>query len=76
MHQLLNIPSSAFFTLSSYISTRGHNLKLLKPLSRCRSRQLFLSVRSINDWNSLPAYIIWGAVCVKIEQYKIMQIFA
>ena len=41
MYQLLNIPSSAFFTPSSYTSTRGHNLKLLKPFSRCRSRQLF-----------------------------------
>ena len=44
MHQLLNIPSSAFFTLSSYTSTRGHNLKLLKPFSRCHSHQLFYSV--------------------------------
>ena len=40
-HQLLNIPSSAFFTLSPYTSTRGHNLKLLKPYSRCRSHQSF-----------------------------------
>ena len=41
-HQLLNIPSSAFnFTLSPCTSTRGHNLKLLKPYSRCRSRQSF-----------------------------------
>ena len=53
-----SIPSSVFFTPSSYTSTRGHNLKLLKPFSRCRSRQLFFSVRSINDWNSLPAYIV------------------
>ena len=43
MHKLLNIPSSAFFTPSSYTSTRGHNLKFLKPFSRCRSHQLFFS---------------------------------
>ena len=58
MHQLFNIPSSAFFTLSSYTSSRGHNLKLLKPFSRCRSCQSFFSIRSISDWNSLPAYIV------------------
>ena len=56
-HQLLNIPSSAFFTLSSYTSTRGHNLKFLKPYSRCVPVNYF-SVRSISDWNSLPDYIV------------------
>ena len=43
MHELLNIPSSAFITPSSYTSTRGHNLKLLKPFSRCCSHQIFFS---------------------------------
>ena len=33
--------SVVFFTLSPYTNTRGHNLKLLKPYSRCRSRQSF-----------------------------------
>ena len=59
MHQLLNIPSSAFFTLSSYISTRGYNLKLLKLLSRCCSRQLFLSGTVYQPTLSmLPLWII------------------
>ena len=38
-HHLLNIPFPAFFTPSSYISTRGHNYKLLKSHFRCRPRQ-------------------------------------
>ena len=57
-HHLLNIPFPAFFTPSSYISTRGHNYKLLKSHFRCRPHQSFFSVRSINDWNSLPAIIV------------------
>ena len=57
-HHLLNIPFPTFFTPSSYISTRGHNYKLLKSHFRCCPRQSFFSVRSINDWNSLPANIV------------------
>ena len=57
-HQLLKISFPAFFTPSLHASTRGHNYKLLKSHCRCRSRQSFFSVRSINDWNSLPANIV------------------
>ena len=57
-HQLLKISFPAFFTPSLHASTRGHNYKLLKSQYRCRPRQSFFSVRSINDWNSLPANIV------------------
>ena len=57
-HQLLKISFPAFFTPSLHASTRGHNYKLLKSHCRCRPRQSFFSVRSINDWNSLPANIV------------------
>ena len=50
--QLLKISFPAFFTPSLHASTRGHNYKLLKSHCRCRPRQSFFSVRSINDWNS------------------------
>ena len=39
-------------------STRGHNFKLLKPLSKCHHCQTFFCIRSINDWNNLPDYIV------------------
>ena len=42
-HHLLNIPFPTFSTPSSYISTRGHNYKLLKSHFRCRPRQSFFS---------------------------------
>ena len=58
IRELLNISFPVFFTPSPYNSTRGHNYKLLKPHYRCRSRQSFFFVRSINNWNSLPANVV------------------
>ena len=57
-HNLINIPLSALFTFSSYTSTRGHDFKLFKPHSRCRSRQSFFCIRVISDWNNLPDNIV------------------
>ena len=57
-HELINIPFSTFFIFSPITSTRGHNYKLLKSHCRCRPRHSFFSVRSINDWNSLPTNIV------------------
>ena len=50
VHQLINIPSSALFIPSFYTiySTRGHDLKLLKPFSKYRSRVWLSSWQNIS----------------------------
>ena len=55
-HIDLNI--SDHFNFPTYTSTRGHMMKLFKSRSSSRVRSNFFSYRVINDWNSLPDYII------------------
>ena len=38
--------------------TRGHALKVDKPRANSRVRRNHLSVRAVNDWNSLPASVV------------------
>ena len=38
--------------------TRGHPFKLLKPRADTRVRRHAFGVRSINDWNGLPAQVV------------------
>ena len=49
---------SNLFTFASYSSTRGHSKKLFKSRSSCHARSNFFSSHVVNDWNSLPDYII------------------
>ena len=44
--------------LSNTRNTRGHNLNLHKPRAKSRARRNFLSVRAVNNWNSLPSSVI------------------
>ena len=41
-----------------YQATRGHNFKLNKQHFQKNVRSHTLSLRVINDWNSLPDYIV------------------
>ena len=38
--------------------TRGHNWKVFKSRAHYEVRQRALSIRAINDWNSLPANVV------------------
>ena len=51
-------PTDLFETATDAV-TRGHPYKLRKPAAVCRVRRSALAVRTVNDWNSLPA----GVVC-------------
>ena len=50
-------PDTFFIRVSDGI-TRGHPFKVLKPRATCRVRRSVLSVRAVNDWNSLPAEVV------------------
>ena len=58
MHGLLDLPCEAFFERPTVRMTRGHSKKVAKPHAQVRVRQNHWSVRSINDWNSLPENIV------------------
>jgi len=49
---------NSFFEINSDSVTRGHNLKLKKPLVVTSARKHFFSMRVINDWNDLPMDIV------------------
>ena len=47
------------FTQSTSITTRGHTMKkLFKHHTNLLTRSNFFSNRVINDWNSLPQFIV------------------
>jgi len=47
------------FNLSS-THLRGHELKLYKPRTKLDVRKYFLSIRVIDEWNSLPESVIYS----------------
>jgi len=58
LHGMLDVDASTLFTFVTYLSTRGHNLKLCKPRARTNVRLSSFSNRVINDWNNLPANVV------------------
>jgi len=57
-HQYFNIDVSGLFEYQSTSSTRGHRYKTYKPHAKYYSRVQCFTIHSINNWNSLPAYIV------------------
>ena len=47
-----------FFELDSASTTRGHNLKLIKPRNNLNIRKFSFSHRVIDDWNKLPGDVV------------------
>jgi hypothetical protein len=62
-----NIDSSKFFTIATYGSTRGHELKLFKHEAKLSIKQHSFSHRVVNEWNNLPQYVIQ---CTTMNQFK------
>ena len=59
LHGLLNVDASFFFSPTTYYTpTRGRNFKLYKESFNKFARTYTFSNRVINDWNSLPDYIV------------------
>ena len=57
-HNLVDIDASAFFVLSTNVTTRGHSFKLDKQLCRFNTRQHSFACRRIDCWNSLSEIIV------------------
>ena len=58
MHNHFNLENSNLFSTATLLTTRGHNYKLFKDQATSRVRSTFFTMRAINDWNSLPDYIV------------------
>ena len=58
LHGLINVDASFFFSPTTYTFTRGHNFKLFKESFTKFTRANSFSNRIINNWNSLPDYIV------------------
>jgi ribonucleases P/MRP protein subunit RPP40 len=53
------VDRSMFFKMADATrGLRGHNMKLCKP--RCQTKQIqnWFSVRTVNQWNLLPQYLV------------------
>ena len=55
-------------------STRGHNQKLIKPRANKDIRKNYFTNRVINNWNSLPDYVI-NSKTVKIFEKNLDNYF-
>ena len=53
LHNLVDIGCSHLFSISSYVTTRGHNFKLTKPICKSNLESNQFSYRAIDAWNSL-----------------------
>ena len=58
MHGNTCLKREDFFQFDLTSTTRGHQLKVFKPRARTRPRRNHLSIRCINDWNSLPTWVV------------------
>ena len=58
MHAGVDVDASEMFTMNVGGFTRCHCLELCKPHVSARVRQNAFAVRSINDWNGLPADVV------------------
>jgi len=57
-HNLVALDFCSFCGLTNYTSTRGHNYKLVKPISHNNARQFSFACRRIDAWNDLPVNVV------------------
>ena len=61
MHGFENLERKKFFKLSSEVDsrdTRGHKYKIWTPRRKSLTRRQFFDIRVINNWNSLPPWVV------------------
>ena len=57
------------FTLIEHSRTRGHNLRLRKPVCRTELSRHFLNSRIVNVWDSLPPEVVYAdKYCTFLER--------
>ena len=54
----VDLEPSQLFERDLSARTRGHQFKVLKPRAQSRVRRQAFGIRSINDWNALPAQVV------------------
>ena len=76
-HGYDDIDTECFFTVDSDSYTRGHPLKLKKTRGNMVRHISIFSYRTVNDWNSLPSYVVMSVNCFNNNNngYIIMVIF-
>lgn len=58
MNKIDDIEKEKFFTISTYTSTRGHQLKFAKKQHRLKLRSNSFSLRVVDSWNALPESVV------------------
>ena len=67
LHDGMSIDSEKLLQLSTNRTTIGQDLKLCKPRARTAARKHSFSNRVVNDWNALPADVVYAAT---VSQFK------
>ena len=63
----IDLDPERFFAMANHRRTRGHSLKLAKPVAVSRVRRNCFSVRVVSDWNSLPEAVVESTT---VNQFK------
>ena len=58
IYGFIDVESTDFFEFSTDNRTRGHNLKIVKPVCNNNARAFSFACRRINCWNSLAEHIV------------------
>ena len=67
MSNQVNVDTKTFFTMNNF-KTRGHEYKILKTKGPSKQARIqSLSIRTVNDWNSLPPEVVQAK---SINQFK------
>ena len=66
-HPSVDVGLSAVFELSRSNITRGHEYKLMMPISRTEVKRRFLNARRVTLWNSLSSRVVEAST---LEQFK------
>jgi len=70
LHHSVDLLKEDFFTMNSFIKTRGNSYKLIVPNSRINAGANYFSVRIINAWNRLSDKMV-NASSVSSFHYKL-----
>ena len=58
MSKQVNVDAKTYFTMNNF-KTRGHKYKILKTKRASKQARIqSFSIRTVNDWNSLPPEVV------------------
>ena len=67
MHRRVGLRKEDFFDEPRAAHTQGHPLKMAKPQATSRVHINHFSIRTVNDWNSLPGKVVCAP---SVEAFK------